>query len=359
MLGRFKAALDLVRPRTAMQTLDRVDGLGVDLRELKNLIKELRKGQERGDRHRQELLAAVGTLGDRVQHLQDELCGLQGIARRDAELEEALDQLASVCDGPRIAAHARSAIANAPLILDPFPHVVVNDLFPGDLYDALIRGLPPVELFGNPSASKPQLKVPVTIGPAYCRRIWKFMAWVIIPRMQDLLVEKFRTPLEEWISANWPSLSSNPLGPPMELQTGDGRIMLRRPGYEIKPHRDPKWGFLTTIMYLVRKGDSVKWGTQLYSVDGDRTAVGAAPHWIESADCHMKVEVPFVRNSAVVILNSWGAHGASIPADAKPPDLERYIYQFRIGPTLESIKALRALLPDEQQPIWAGKTIAY
>lgn len=359
MLDRLTAALDLMRPRTALRTRERIDALGVTLRELKELVKELRKAQDRGERQGQDVLAAVEALTGRVDQLQDEFRTLHAIARRDAELEDDLDQLASICDEPRIAAHVRSAVDKAPLVLDPFPHVVVHDLFPRDLYAALIRGLPPVELFGNPSGSKPQLTVPVTVGPVYCRHIWKFMAWVVIPRMRDTLVEKFRAPLEEWISANWPSLASNPFGPPMELQTGEGRIMLRRRGYEIKPHRDPKWGFLTTILYLVRKGDSAKWGTTLYSVDGDRTAMGAAPWWIEPAQCAKKVEVPFIRNSALVFLNSWGAHGASIPADAEPADLERYIYQFRIGPSLECVKALRAILPDEQQPIWAGKTIAY
>ena len=41
-------------------------------------------------------------------------------------------------------------------------------------------------------------------------------------------------------------------------------------------------------------------------------------------------EVPGRPNSAVVFLNSTGAHRASIPADA-PPETDRYIYQVQFG----------------------------
>jgi hypothetical protein len=172
--------------------------------------------------------------------------------------------------------------------------------------------------------------------------------------MQEELVSKFRGPLAEWIAANWPALGSDPLGPPVELQTGEGRIMLRRRGDVIRPHRDPKWGFLTVIMYLARKGDSAEWGTQLYSVEGDSTARGAAPHWIDPAHCRKEVDVPFHGNTALAFLNSWGAHGAGIPADAQPSDLERYIYQFRIGPTAQSVRALCDVLSSDEQAAWAG-----
>jgi hypothetical protein len=58
-------------------------------------------------------------------------------------------------------------------------------------------------------------------------------------------------------------------------------------------------------------------------------------------------------------MNSQGAHGASIPADAEPADLERYIYQFRIGPTADSIRKLQALLPEDRREMWSGKVADY
>jgi hypothetical protein len=54
-----------------------------------------------------------------------------------------------------------------------------------------------------------------------------------------------------------------------------------------------------------------------------------------------------------------GAHGAQIPEDAQPETLERYIYQFRIAPTVESMALLKSTLPEERRPFWAGKSTDY
>ncbi len=131
--------------------------------------------------------------------------------------------------------------------------------------------------------------------------------------------------------------------------------MRRGRGYCISPHRDPKWGFLTGILYLARPQDSERWGTQLFAVDEDDDAVGAAPHWIDPAKCRLVSDVPYRPNTMLVMLNSSGAHGAQIPEDAEPADLRRYIYQFRIGPSSHTIRWLTTMLTEEQRPLWAGK----
>ena len=281
---------------------------------------------------------------------------LRAIIRADVANVDALPTLPAVLDRPRIAAHVRAAIACVQLRLDPFPHAIVPSLFPADFYAALLRGIPPVELFEEKAANKPYVNVPLTIAPDYSRRVWNFMVYVVQRTLQPLLIDKFRDPLRDWIARNWPALASDPFAPPMEFNMADGRIMLRGRGYRITPHRDPKWGFLTCILYLAHEHDSEEWGTQLYSVDDDGDAVGAAPHWIEPERCRLVENVPFRPNTMLVLLNSKGAHGAYIPDDAEPADLRRYMYQFRIGPNAAAIARLTAMLPADRRPFWAGKT---
>ena len=143
------------------------------------------------------------------------------------------------------------------------------------------------------------------------------------------------------------------------MTCSDGRILLRRPGYYIPPHRDPKWGFLTCLMYLARPGDSERWGTQLHRVAGDEEARGAQPHWIDEQRCEPVEHVAFRRNRALVFLNSVGAHSARIPGDADPPTLERYAYQFRIGASAGAIRTLVQGLPADRRAAWAGKAATY
>jgi hypothetical protein len=65
-------------------------------------------------------------------------------------------------------------------------------------------------------------------------------------------------------------------------------------------------------------------------------------------------DVRFLPNRALVFLNADGSHGASIPEEA-PPDFERYIYQFRIGPERQTIERLKAQLTPEARAKWEGK----
>jgi hypothetical protein len=305
-------------------------------------------------------LDAVGALRDQITALMRRESQLRAIVRADADLDEALSILPKACDETKVAAHFRAAVDRAELRLHPFPYLVIRDPFPESLYNALVRGIPPIELFADKPFNKQQLRVPFPMAPQYSRRVWNFFVHQAAPRIvQPLLVEKFREPLKEWIASNWPSLAHDPFGPPMEFNTSDGRILLRGRGYRIRPHRDPKWGFLTSILYLAREHDSESWGTQLFAVDDDVPARGARPHWIDPAKCHLVAEIPFRRNSMLVLLNSTGAHGAHIPEDAEPANLQRYIYQFRIGPNSAATRALMAELSEDAVPMWAGKVSDY
>ena len=122
----------------------------------------------------------------------------------------------------------------------------------------------------------------------------------------------------------------------------------------IPPHRDPKWGFVTGLVYLARDGDPEEHGTSLYRVRGDEEAPSDKPYYVEESRCELVKTVPFRANTLFAFLNSTGAHGATIPADAKPATLERYVYQFRLGPSAQAIQQLLAAMPPERSERWAG-----
>ena len=151
-------------------------------------------------------------------------------------------------------------------------------------------------------------------------------------------------------------LGDNPIAE-IPMSCSDGRVMLRRPGYYIKPHRDPKWGFLTCLLYLKRPSDDEAWGTDVLRVAEDEEARGAKPHWIDEAKCEVVETVAFRRNRALMFLNSTGAHTARIPDEALPADLERYTYQFRVGAERDSIQYLLANMPEERRVFWEGKIV--
>ena len=303
-----------------------------------------------------EILAQMKALHARVSQLALRESQLRAVLERDVQLEQEQAALAEVLGKPTTAGQIERAIRDAELHVAPFPYAVVDDLLPAKLYSCLLTGIPPIELFGDKPTNKQHLTVPFALAPAYSRHVWRFMADVVATEfIAPHVLRKFREPVDAWIEQNWPGVA---LGS-VEFHTSDGRLLLRRPGYRILPHRDPKWGFITCILYLARRGDNEAWGTQLYTVEQDEEARGTSPHWIDPARCRQVGDVEFRANRMLILLNSVGAHGAHIPGDAQPEDLERYIYQFRIGPTAESIAMLKSSMPEERRPLWAGKSVDY
>jgi hypothetical protein len=385
MYRPLAAVIEALNPGLA-QTRQKLTRVRDDLRDLHRSIERLDQSRQ-SDAER--LQQAVGALTTQLQETTRELrqvsdglaalrlreSQLRAVALREAELEEHEGELAGVLGRPHLADHIAASIERATLHVDPFPYAVVDNVLPDALYDAVIAGIPPVELFADKPVNKQQLKVPFALAPAYGRRVWRFLAEVVVPEMiTPRVVEKFRAPLNDWIRQNWPMLGDDPLAGIARLHSTDGRILLRTRGYRIPPHRDPKWGFLTCILYLARAGDDEAWGTQIYTVDpagrsgapiARQTAAagaqprGSAPDWIDASECTLVDDVLFRRNRALIFLNSVGAHGACIPADAEPADLERYIYQFRIGPTGAAIRTMTDALPEDRRPFWAGKSGDY
>lgn len=308
-------------------------------------------------------------LQQRIQRLEAEVTilnrRLTDMTLRERELRvmldsrfgstEQVDSFRDLLENTAIAAHTRGAISAAPLRLHPFPHAVVDNLLPPAYYDALIAAMPPIDLFGDRPDNKQQVVVPLKLAPRYPTEVWGHMAKEVAENIiGPALIDKFREPLSGWLRESFPALGDTPLDR-IETHISDGRILLRRPGYRIPPHRDPKWGFITCLFYLARPGDDERWGTQMYTVEGDTEALGGQPHWVPDSRVHLAGEVAFKPNRAFVFLNSVGAHGAQIPADATPADLTRYAYQFRVGASRSSIEAIIRELPPAQRAFWAGK----
>ena len=301
-----------------------------------------------------DLLAQVAALREEVTRLSERESELRAVLERDTELESQLVRLGKILRKPAVAEQAAAAIANAELKLEPYPYVVIDDFLPEYFYDALLMGIPPVELFDHKPIGKQHLDVPFAMAPLYSRKIWLYMSSEIVPNaVAPAILGKFRPHINAWISKNWPDIDPESV----ELHGSGGRIMLRRRGYRIRPHRDPKWSFITCILQLAKPGDNESWGTQILAVDQDHEAKNAAPYWIDEKRCRMVEDVGFRRNRLLVFLNSVGAHAAHIPEDALPENLRRYIYQFRVGPTVDAIARLRSLLPDERQALWTGKAL--
>lgn len=302
---------------------------------------------------------------ERVLGLNDKLARLQAdvsmLRRRLAvkEWEEGRAPMLAGLEGrlaaDRIDAHVRRAIADAELRVDPTPHVVVSDLLPADFYGVLREAIPPSELFPDRDPVKQDLEMSSLDGaPDLTRIVWRFFdERVVRDTLAPALLDRFRDAL----SAHYAETGGEPFGASAAAiphQPVAGRILLRRPGYHLRPHLDPKRVAITGLLYLAKPGDSERYGTQLFRVSRPFVAPVMKTFFPEDAGltCELVGTVPFRPNTLLAFVNSRAAHGATLPPDA--PLQERYSFQFYIKPDDGRLKKLLAALPEEVRAAWDG-----
>ena len=344
--------LDRLRAAWKQDVRQRTDPLRSDLTHLVETV------------HRQEadraqsidaLQARIAEMVERQAALEHRAELLRHIVLRNEKHHDRLAGLQELLDPSRVIAHVREAIERAPIEHDPFPHAVVEDLLPADLYNEVVRAIPPKVFFsGDPQ--KLNLRLPVDEAPALTCRVWGFVEDVIArTAIVPAVIDKFKEPLRShYATVFGPEMCDRAEALP-QAPSG-GRIMLRRAGYHLAPHRDPKRSMVTCLMYLASRTDQGQYGTQIYRVDGDREAAYMQTYYPEQhgARCELVKTVPFRANSMLVFVNSGGAHGARIPDDA-PAELERYSYQFYVAPGLDELAALIADLPPDRQAMWRDR----
>jgi hypothetical protein len=317
------------------------------------------KLEKRLDKHFTELKGDAarfsGELSDRMRQLEPLLDSAERIARMERDVRMMRETMGldithrrrnveyvALFTAPGIAEHVQDAIRRAPVQNDPSVHIVIDNLLPSHTYEALIDGIPPPIFFSQKDDTKQNLRLSnVHIAPEWTIQMLTFVEEVLIPRMMVPALLQKLTPyirdfyIREYGSEHGPELAAIP------HEATQGRLMLRRPGYHLNPHLDPKRVVFTCLLYFARPGDSEAFGTTFYRMNGTPNIDRTNTFYPETQGirCDPVKMVPFRPNSAVAFLNWGGAHGADIPKDA-PKDTERYAYQFYVSPEPSALAAL-------------------
>jgi hypothetical protein len=250
--------------------------------------------------------------------------------------------------------HIRGAVAGAAVVTDPGPHMVISDLLPVETYTRLLETMPPPEAFEVADKVKANFDpVRTENAPEGSRDAWLHFHTEIVDRLlTPLLLEAFRPSLLTAYRALFGPGADEAIG--LRHRAFRGRLMLRRPGYHLNPHRDMKIAAFTGLVYFARAGDSREYGTNLYRVENDQHAPFMKTYYPEAhgGRAELARSIPFVGNSALIFMNVPGmAHGATIPRDAEQST--RYAYQFYVGPRKSKLARLVQRLPPELAASWA------
>ena len=295
---------------------------------------------------------------DEVERLHGQVHGLETRVRQlvaaHESSEKMLEQLRTALaafDPDRIRSHVANAVAAAPLASEPFPHVLIDKLLPENAYHQLVKAIPPRVFFEHLDLNHQEVMVPSDLAPLLSREIWAaFYDRVVTDALVPGLVDKFREPLDRLVCRYWPMHQSLE-DANIRLELLMSRILLRRPGYMIKPHRDPRWAFVTCLVYLPPRNAQRFFGTQLCAVRREPEHRSPGALWMDDTDVEAVKSVPGHPNTALAFVNGTGAHRASIPEDVAS-DTERYLYQLQLGPSVASQRRLLASMPADEVARW-------
>jgi len=295
---------------------------------------------------------------DEVERLHGQVHGLETRVRQlvaaHESSEKMLEQLRTALaafDPDRIRSHVANAVAAAPLASEPFPHVLIDKLLPENAYHQLVKAIPPRVFFEHLDLNHQEVMVPSDLAPLLSREIWAaFYDRVVTDALVPGLVDKFREPLDRLVCRYWPMHQSLE-DANIRLELLMSRILLRRPGYVINPHRDPRWAFVTCLVYLPPRNAQRFFGTQLCAVSREPEHRSHGALWMDDTDVEAVKSVPGHPNTALAFVNGTGAHRASIPEDVAS-DTERHLYQLQLGPSVASQRRLLASMPADEVARW-------
>ena len=279
-----------------------------------------------------ELEREVGAAGDAVAKLARDVGKLRRQVERLSALRTAapaeaaqLRTLESALDFDRVVRHVEAACAAAELSADPVPHLVIPDVFPADVFAAIVEAIPEPVFFEAATAGSYELGVPPRLAPFQALVTWEFVKAVVLRAFSPALIARLHEPLAAFAGTRFPDL------PPfddwnVEVTLSRGRIVRRQPGYTGAAGEDRPWDLITTVVSVGGSQDDGLYG----SVLGSRS-------------------FPFRPNGALAFVGPASLHEyASIPRAAAQQAL-RHTYEFGIGPTREGRRILNALLESQSR----------
>jgi len=221
-----------------------------------------------------------------------------------------------------IGLHVLYKVANAPIRLFPYPHVMVRDVFPPDFYQEIRAHLPP----------RDSLHTIKSLGMVTGTGMFSEARWVLplIPDKIDGIAEPFRsfwTGVASWlVDGAFGGLMLPKFGELLERRLGDlrtaqfsdaGYVVQDYTKYSLGPHTDAPKKALTFLFYLPADASQPHLGTSIYVPKDPHFVCAGGPHY--PFDLFRRVfTMPYLPNSLFAFVKTNNSfHGVEPVTDAK------------------------------------------
>ena len=165
-------------------------------------------------------------------------------------------------------AHVVERLRTAEVVPDPFPHYYLEDVFPDNYYQALLRHLPNSTVYQN-LYEVTTLKLDhfqyrdqrdfnegwTEMLPVEERTFWNdFNAWFLGPDLAQAVLGTFAEPMRARFGdeASWPTVSV------------ESQLIRHKAGYFLGPHTDLHTKLVVLLIYLAPDASASHLGTSIY-----------------------------------------------------------------------------------------------
>lgn len=229
-------------------------------------------------------------------------------------------------------------IANAPINLFPYPHIYVQDIFPGDFYRELRAQLPPREAFqtlnavGRVASGYPDTRLVLPLTPQNVgqlneplRSFWGQLArWLLGGPFGQMVLSKFAPILDERF------------GDARKMEFHDEALLVQDyTAYSLGPHTDRPEKVVSFLFYLPADDSLAHLGTSIYMPKDPSFVCAGGPHH-PFEKFHRVVTMPFLPNTLFAFLKTPNAfHGVEPVTEANVRrDLLLYDIKVKNAPEL-------------------------
>lgn len=194
--------------------------------------------------------------------------------------------------------HFADRLREATVIAEPYPHYTLDDVFPNDYYDALLRNLPDSGVYQN-LYEVTDLKLDhfrhrdqrdftgewTQSLPRDQKAFWDdFHQWFLSPDVA-------RAALQSFGGRDWPEVSV------------ESQLIRHRPGYFLGPHSDANTKLVVLLLYLAPDNSAAHLGTSIYRPKDPTFSCAKSAHYPFSDFVRVKM-APYKRNSLLAFLRS-------------------------------------------------------
>jgi hypothetical protein len=244
--------------------------------------------------------------------------------------------------------HVLASVNRAKVIGEPFPHLLLENVFDQKTYDAFLHLLAIDDLFiiEEGGSGYTILRYPEThynVSPAI-RAFIEFMAENLTPAFLDTLRRKLSDYLLKWAdNLNQRGLYCKPSEAMFDTQihaerhpydkthalhdgmTAQFEIMRRTRDFAISPHCHPVRELLIALLPITPDDTLADYGTDLFALKKGCSATMNLSEfaYVSPALLEPAGRTKFLRNSAFVMLNTEGVHAYTPPPQPRP---RSYLY---------------------------------